>query len=63
MGFVGSATYSLLPRLIPTFLKRYPTVEFDLAESPPPVFWSGCKPTRWIWAWCATRCCTTARSG
>ena len=33
MGFVGSATYSLLPRLIPTFLKRYPKVEFDLAES------------------------------
>jgi DNA-binding transcriptional LysR family regulator len=33
MGFVGSATYSLLPRMIPVFRQRYPGIELELHES------------------------------
>lgn len=33
VGFVGSATYSLLPRLIPVFRQRYPGIELELRES------------------------------
>lgn len=33
VGFVGSATYSLLPRLLPAFCSRYPGVELVLHES------------------------------
>jgi DNA-binding transcriptional LysR family regulator len=33
MGFVGSATYSLLPKLLPAFRKRYPRIELELRES------------------------------
>lgn len=33
IGFVGSATFDLLPRLIPEFRQRYPLVELDLEES------------------------------
>lgn len=32
LGFVGSATYSLLPRLISGFRKKYPMVELELTE-------------------------------
>ena len=33
VGFVGSATYALMPRLLPAFRKRYPDVELVLRES------------------------------
>ena len=33
VGFVGSATYSLMPRLLPLFRARYPQVELVLRES------------------------------
>ncbi|MBT9507022.1 LysR family transcriptional regulator [Rhodoferax sp.] len=33
VGFIGSATYSLLPRLIPSFRRRFPKIELELAES------------------------------
>lgn len=33
VGFVGSATYALMPRLLPAFRKRYPHVELVLRES------------------------------
>ena len=33
MGFVGSATYSLMPRLLPAFRARFPLVELVLRES------------------------------
>lgn len=33
VGFVGSATYALMPRLLPAFAQRYPGVELELAES------------------------------
>lgn len=33
IGFVGSATYSLLPRLIPNFRQRYPKIDLELTES------------------------------
>lgn len=33
VGFVGSATYSLMPRLLPAFRARYPQVELVLRES------------------------------
>ena len=33
VGFVGSATYALLPRLLPAFRARYPQVELVLRES------------------------------
>jgi DNA-binding transcriptional LysR family regulator len=33
VGFVGSATYSLMPRLLPAFRARYPQVELVLHES------------------------------
>ena len=33
VGFVGSATYSLMPRLLPAFRARYPAVELVLRES------------------------------
>lgn len=33
IGFVGSATYSVLPRLLPTYSRRYPGVELVLTES------------------------------
>ena len=33
IGFVGSATYSLMPRLLPLFRERYPQVELELRES------------------------------
>jgi DNA-binding transcriptional LysR family regulator len=33
VGFIGSATYSLLPRLIPSFRQRFPKIELELAES------------------------------
>lgn len=33
VGFVGSATYALLPRLLPAFRARYPGVELVLRES------------------------------
>ena len=33
VGFVGSATYALLPRLLPAFRSRYPQVELELRES------------------------------
>ena len=33
MGFVGSATYSLMPKLLPAFRQRYPKVELELRES------------------------------
>jgi DNA-binding transcriptional LysR family regulator len=33
VGFVGSATYSLLPRLLPVFRRRYPLIELELRES------------------------------
>lgn len=32
LGFVGSATYSLLPRSIPPFRERYPDIEISLLE-------------------------------
>ncbi len=32
LGFVGSATYSLLPRLIPAFRKRHPAIDLELTE-------------------------------
>lgn len=33
VGFIGSATFELLPRLIPAFRRRYPLVELVLEES------------------------------
>ena len=33
IGFIGSATYSLLPRLIPSFRARFPKIELELTES------------------------------
>lgn len=33
VGFVGSATYSLLPRLLPVFRKRYPAIALELHEA------------------------------
>jgi DNA-binding transcriptional LysR family regulator len=33
VGFVGSASYALLPRLLPAFRKRYPNIELVLHES------------------------------
>jgi DNA-binding transcriptional LysR family regulator len=33
IGFVGSATYSLMPRLLPLFRGRYPRVDLELRES------------------------------
>src|SRR5207344_1706857 len=33
VGFVGSATYALLPSLLPAFRARYPQVELVLRES------------------------------
>ena len=33
VGFVGSATYALMPRLLPAFRARYPQVELVLRES------------------------------
>jgi len=33
VGFVGSATYALMPRLLPAFRARYPEVELVLRES------------------------------
>lgn len=33
VGFVGSATYSLMPKLLPAFRARYPHVELVLRES------------------------------
>lgn len=33
VGFVGSATYALMPRLLPAFRARYPDVELVLRES------------------------------
>lgn len=33
IGFIGSATYSLMPRLMPLFRARYPEVELVLTES------------------------------
>jgi DNA-binding transcriptional LysR family regulator len=33
VGFIGSATYSLLPRLLPSFRRRFPNVELALDES------------------------------
>ena len=33
VGFVGSATYALLPRLLPAFRSRFPQVELVLRES------------------------------
>jgi DNA-binding transcriptional LysR family regulator len=33
IGFVGSATYSLLPRLLPLFRRRHPGIELELHES------------------------------
>jgi len=32
LGFVGSATYMLLPRCLPVFRRRYPDVELELRE-------------------------------
>lgn len=32
LGFVGSATYMLLPRCLPEFRRRYPDVELELRE-------------------------------
>jgi DNA-binding transcriptional LysR family regulator len=33
IGFVGSATYSLLQRLLPVFRKRFPAIQLELRES------------------------------
>src|SRR5450830_1856042 len=33
VGFIGTATYSLLPRLIPSFRAHYPRIELELTES------------------------------
>jgi DNA-binding transcriptional LysR family regulator len=33
IGFVGSATYALMPRVLPAFRARYPEVQIALAES------------------------------
>lgn len=33
VGFVGSATYALMPRVLPRFRKRYPGVQLALVES------------------------------
>jgi len=33
VGFVGSATYALMPRLVPAFRARYPDVQLILVES------------------------------
>lgn len=32
IGFIGSATYSLFPRVLPVFRKRFPLVELELRE-------------------------------
>jgi DNA-binding transcriptional LysR family regulator len=32
LGFVGTATYSLIPKLIPGFRKRFPAIELELTE-------------------------------
>lgn len=32
LGFVGSATYTLLPRCVPAFRKKYPDVKLELRE-------------------------------
>jgi DNA-binding transcriptional LysR family regulator len=33
VGFVGSATYALMPRVLPRFRQRYPAINLQLAES------------------------------
>lgn len=33
VGYVGSATFEILPRLIPEFRRRYPNVDLELRES------------------------------
>ncbi len=33
VGFVGSATYALLPRVLPEFRRRFPRVQLELTES------------------------------
>lgn len=33
VGFVGSATYALMPRALPEFRRRFPRVQLELAES------------------------------
>lgn len=33
VGFVGSATYALMPKVMPLFRERYPAIELHLAES------------------------------
>ncbi len=33
VGFVGSATYALMPRVLPWFRRRYPRVDLELRES------------------------------
>lgn len=33
VGFVGSATYALMPRVIPEFNARFPSVQLELRES------------------------------
>jgi DNA-binding transcriptional LysR family regulator len=33
VGFIGSATYALMPKLIPAFRNRYPNIEIELRES------------------------------
>lgn len=32
IGFIGSATYSLLPRVLPAFRRRYPNITLELRE-------------------------------
>jgi DNA-binding transcriptional LysR family regulator len=32
VGFIGSATYELLPRIIPSFRARYPQIDLELTE-------------------------------
>jgi len=34
VGFIGSATYALMPRVIPEFTARFPSVQLELRESP-----------------------------
>ncbi|HEY9281407.1 MAG TPA: LysR substrate-binding domain-containing protein [Eoetvoesiella sp.] len=33
VGFIGSATYTLLPRLLPVFARQYPNITLELHES------------------------------